>query len=108
MRSLTNVLMRRTFSIFSTKPVQTVAILKISMRLLFLLKVKHNARMKILKFTLQICAFIYQRLMDVPTGNSQFVESETLTTLDLFENAHRAINVLNSSMSVETHISHKN
>ena len=46
--------------------------------------------------------------MDVPTGNSQFVESETLTTLDLFENAHRAINVLNSSMSVETHISHKN
>lgn len=46
--------------------------------------------------------------MDVLTGNSQFVESETLTTLDLFENAHRAINVLNSSMSVETHISHKN
>lgn len=56
-------------------------------------EVKHNLRIKIPKFTLQIYAFVYQKLMDFPTGNCRFVEFERLTTLDLFENVHRAINV---------------
>ena len=62
-------------------------------------EVKYNAIIKIPKFTLQIYAFLYQRLMDFPTSNSRFVKFETLTTLDLFENVHRAINI-------KTHLHH--
>ena len=62
-------------------------------------EVKYNAIIKIPKFTLQIYAFVYQRLMDFPTSNSRFVKFETLITLDLFENVHRAINI-------KTHLHH--
>ena len=56
-------------------------------------EVKHNARIKIPKFTLQIYAFVYQRLMDFSTAGGRFAESETLTTLNLFQYGHRVINV---------------
>lgn len=54
---------------------------------------KHNARIKIPKFTLQIYAFIYQTLMDLPTSGRRFDEFETLTMLNLFGYFHRIINV---------------
>ena len=56
-------------------------------------EVKHNAKIKIPKFTLQIYAFVYQRLMDFSTAGGRFAEFETLTTLNLFEYGHRVINV---------------
>ena len=64
-------------------------------------EVKHNARIKIPKFTLQIYAFVYQRLMDFLTAGSRFAEIETLTTLDLLEYIHRAINA-----KIDLHRSH--
>ena len=62
---------------------------------------KHNARIKIPKFTLQIYAFVYQRLMDFLTAGSRFAEFETLTTLDLLEYIHRVINA-----KIDLHRSH--
>ena len=46
--------------------------------------------MKIVKFTLQIYAFFYQRLMDFPEGRFNY---ETLKTLHVFESIHRIIDV---------------
>ena len=53
-------------------------------------EVRSNPGFKISKFTLQIYAFVYQRLMDFPSGRFNF---ETLSTLSLFESVHRVINV---------------
>ena len=64
-------------------------------------EVKHNARIKIPKFTLQIYAFVYQRLLDFLTAGSRFAEFETLTTLDLLEYIHRVINA-----KIDLHRSH--
>ena len=60
--------------------------------------VKHNARIKLPKFTLQIYTFVYQRLMDFST-TGKFAESEALITLNLFQNVHRVI-------SVKVHLNH--
>ena len=56
-------------------------------------EVKHNARIKITRFTLQIYAFVFQRLMDFPIVGSRFAEFETFTTLNLLEHVHQIINV---------------
>ena len=45
---------------------------------------------KIPKFTLQIYAFVYQRLIDFPQGRFDY---ETLTTINFFKSAHRTIDV---------------
>ena len=48
-------------------------------------EVKHNTRIKIPKFKLQIYVFVYQRLMGFPTASRRFAEFERLTTLDLYK-----------------------
>ena len=54
-------------------------------------KIKNNkSGCKILKFTLQIYAFVYQRLMDFPQGR---FDCETLTAINFFESIHSLINV---------------
>lgn len=57
------------------------------------IEVKHNARINITKFKLQLCTFVFQRLMEFPTDGSRFAESETLTALNLFEYVPRIINI---------------
>lgn len=54
------------------------------------IEIKNNRNAKIAKFTLQINAFIYQRLMDFPLGEFEY---ETLTTSNVFENIDKLINV---------------
>ena len=55
------------------------------------IKIKNNkSGCKIAKFTLQIYAFVYQRLMDFPKCRFDY---ETLTTTNFFENIHRLVNV---------------
>ena len=49
-------------------------------------EVKNNLGFKISKFTLQIYVFVYQTLMDLPSGRFNF---EALTTQNLFESVHR-------------------
>ena len=51
-------------------------------------KVKNNPGFKISKFTLQIYVFVYQKLMDFPSGRVDF---DSLTTQDLFESVHRVV-----------------
>ena len=53
-------------------------------------KVKNNPGFKTSKFFLQIYAFVYQKLMDFPSGQFDF---HAFTVLDLFESVHRAVNV---------------
>ena len=54
-------------------------------------KIKNNkSGCKIPKFTLQIYAFVYQRLMDFHQGRFDY---ETLTTINFFESIHSLINV---------------
>ena len=54
------------------------------------MKIKNKRNKKISKFTLQTCAFVYQRLFDFPQGKFDY---ETVITLNIFENVHRIINV---------------
>ena len=50
-------------------------------------KIKNNrSRCEISKFTLQIYAFVYQRLMGFPQGRLDY---ETLKTINFFESIHR-------------------
>ena len=58
--------------------------------------INNKQRSKILKFVLQIYAFIYQRTMDFPRGSFDY---KTLTTNDSFDSVHKIINV-------ETHLHH--
>ena len=52
--------------------------------------VKSKQKSKIPKFTLQLYAFVYQKLMCFPTTK---FECETLNTKDLFETVHKIVNV---------------
>ena len=54
------------------------------------MKIKNKSNTKILKFTLQTYAFVYQRLIDFPQGK---FDCETGTTINFFKNVHRIINV---------------
>ena len=47
---------------------------------------KQSRIIKISKFTLQICEFVYYKLMDFPSG---WLDFDALTTQDLFESVHR-------------------
>ena len=60
--------------------------------------IKNKQGSKILKFTLQVYAFVYQRHMDFPQRRFDY---ETLTTNKLFDSAHKIINV-------KTHLNHSN
>ena len=62
------------------------------------IKVTSKHKSKIPKFTLQLYAFIYQKIMCFPTS---IFECETVTTKNLFENVHKIINV-----KVHLHHSH--
>ena len=53
-------------------------------------QVKSRIKSKISKFNLQIYAFFYKEIMNFPMTN---FESETFTTNDLFEYAHKLLNV---------------
>ena len=53
-------------------------------------EIKNTPQSKILKSTLQLFAFVYQRIMDFPQGKFDY---ETLTTYDLFIYIHKIINV---------------
>ena len=53
-------------------------------------KAKNNPGFKVSKFTLQISVFVYQKLMDFPSGRFDF---DALTTQNLFESVHRVVNV---------------
>ena len=53
-------------------------------------KVKSDRGFKISKVTLQIYAFVYQKLVDFPSG---WFDYDALTTQDLFESVHRVVNV---------------
>ena len=53
-------------------------------------KVKNNPGFEISKLTLQIYVFVYQKLMDFPSGQFDF---DALTTQNLFESVHRVVNV---------------
>ena len=54
-------------------------------------KIKNNkSRCKIPKFTQQIYAFVYQRLLDFPQGRFDY---ETLTTKNFLEDIYKIINV---------------
>ena len=53
-------------------------------------EVENNPGFKISKFTLQIYAFVYQKLMDHPSGRFDF---NALTNQNLFESVHRVVNV---------------
>ena len=52
-------------------------------------KIKNNKNSKISKFTLQLYAFVYQRIFDFPKK----FDYETLTTTNLFEYIYKIINV---------------
>ena len=54
------------------------------------IEVKSKQKSKIPKFTLQLYAFVYQKLMCFPTKK---FECETITTKNLFETVHKIINV---------------
>ena len=54
------------------------------------IEIKSKQKTKISKFTLQLYAFVYQRLMCFPTAK---FECETVTTRNLFEFIHKIINV---------------
>ena len=54
------------------------------------IEIKSKQKTKILKFTLQLYAFVYQRLMCFPTTK---FECERVTTRNLFEYIHKIINV---------------
>ena len=54
------------------------------------IEVKSKPKSKIPKFTLQLYAFVYQKLMCFPLTK---FECETLTTKDLFESVHKIVNV---------------
>ena len=58
--------------------------------------INNKQKSKILKFVLQIYAFIYQRTMDFPQGSFDY---KTLTTNDSFDSVHKIINV-------KTHLHH--
>ena len=61
-------------------------------------KIKHSRTgSKISQFTLQVYAFVYQRLMDFPQGRFDY---ETLTTVTFFEN------IIDKSLSKHTCIIH--
>ena len=62
------------------------------------MKIKNKSNTKILKFTLQTYAFVYQRLIDFPQGK---VDCETGTTINFLKNTHRIINV-----KIPLHLSH--
>ena len=53
-------------------------------------EVKTKQTTKIPKFTLQLCAFVYQRIMRFPKTN---FEIKTVTMGNLFEFVHEIINV---------------
>ena len=53
-------------------------------------EVKHNKTIKMPKFTLQVCSFLYDSLMDFPTV--KFDEIKTVTTNAFMINLHRIIN----------------
>ena len=53
-------------------------------------QIKSKQTSKISKFTLQIYAFVYQRIMNFPRSKFEF---ETVTTGNLFEYVHKIINV---------------
>ena len=53
-------------------------------------QIKSKQTSKISKFTLQIYAFVYQRIMNFPRSKFEF---ETVTTGNLFEYVHEIINV---------------
>ena len=52
--------------------------------------VKNIPGFKVSKFTLQISVFVYQKLMDFPSGRFDF---DALTTQKLFESVRRVVNV---------------
>ena len=58
--------------------------------------IKNKQESKIPKFTLQLYAFVYQRLMDFPQRR---FDNETLTRNELFDSVHKIINV-------KTHLHH--
>ena len=60
--------------------------------------IKSKRTTKILKFTLRLYAFVYQRIMKFPQNKFEF---ETVAANDLFENVHKIINV-----KVHLHHSH--
>ena len=62
------------------------------------IEVKSKEKPKIPKFTLQLYAFVYQKLICFPTTK---FECETLTAKDLFESVHKIVNV-----KVHLHHSH--
>ena len=62
------------------------------------IEVKSKQKSKVPKFTLQLYAFVYQKLMCFPTTK---FECETLTTRDLFESVNKIVNV-----KVHLHHSH--
>ena len=53
-------------------------------------KVKNNLGFKISKFTLEIHAYVCQKLMDFPSGRFDF---DALSTQSLLESVHRVVNV---------------
>ena len=58
--------------------------------------IKNKQGSKISKFVLEICAFVYQRIMYFPQGCFDY---KTLTTNDLFDSVHKIINI-------KTHLHH--
>ena len=54
------------------------------------IEIKSKQKSKIPKFTLQLYAFVYQRIIHFPLTR---LECETLTTKDLFESVHKIVNV---------------
>ena len=54
------------------------------------IEIKSKQKSKIPKFTLQLYAFVYQKLMCFPLTK---FECETVTTKDLFESVHKIVNV---------------
>ena len=53
-------------------------------------QIKSKQKAKISKFTLQLHAFVYQRIMHFPRTKFEF---ETVTTGNLFEYVHKIVNV---------------
>ena len=54
------------------------------------IEIKSKQKSKISKFTLQLYAFVYQRIIHFPLTR---LECETLTTKDLLESVHKIVNV---------------
>ena len=59
-------------------------------------QIKNKQGSKISKFSLQLYAFVYQRIMDFPRGRFDY---ETLTTNSLFKSIHKIINVKVASLT---------